>query len=131
MVLARLTGALIYLAGTAVWTLLMLLFGALRCDDSCSADSTSWGDDASAWQYDVVPYLGLVGLLLAIVALTLSLAGRQLGLLVVALHAGVFLVNAVLILESGNVNGAVVVVPAILAVLAAFVAVGGIRSAPS
>jgi hypothetical protein len=42
MVLARLTGAVVYLAGTGVWTLLMLLFGALRCDDSCSADSTSW-----------------------------------------------------------------------------------------
>src|SRR2546425_10056382 len=127
MLLGRLVGALIYLAAAGAWMVLTVIIGVLRCDDSCSSNSTRWADDPHAWQYDVMPYLGIGGAFLAILALTLSLLRRELGLAIVGAHAGLFLVNAVLLLQGGDVNGAVVVLPSVLAAAAAYVAVGGPR----
>ncbi len=127
---ARVFGGLIYLAATGMWTLLMLLIGALRCDDSCSSSSTSWADDPQAWQYEVLPWLGLAGALLAILAFTISLFRQELGLAVVGIHAGVFLANALLFVDGGRMNGSVIVFPALIAAAAAFVAVGGARPHP-
>ena len=128
--LTRVFGALVYLAAAGVWMVLMGIVGALRCDDSCSSNSSSWADNAQSWQYDVLPWLGVAGVVLAILALALSLFSHVLGVSVVGLHAGVFVVNTVLLSSGGDINALVLLIPSAVAVAAAYVAVGGSRPRP-
>jgi hypothetical protein len=125
--LARVFGALVYLAAAGVWMLLMGIMGALRCDESCSSNSSSWTDNAQAWQYDVLPWLGVAGVALAILAVALSLFSHVLGVAVVGLHAGVFIANTVLLSSGGDVNALALLVPSAVAIVAAYLAVGGSR----
>ena len=69
--------AFAYLGCTLVWAGLMELAVALKCDDGCGAGS-DWTDNAHAWQYGTIGWLGVAGLALAVVALFLSLVRRRL-----------------------------------------------------
>ena len=127
MRVTRVFGALVYLAATGVWMFLMGLVGALRCDDACSATSSSWTDDPQAWQYDVLPWLGVVGMALAVIALGVSLYRHVLGVAALGLHVGVFLVNIVLLSSGGDIDAVSLLLPSAVGVAAAYVAIGGAR----
>jgi hypothetical protein len=127
MSVTRVFGALVYLAATGIWMILMGIVGALRCDDSCSATSSSWADDPSSWQYDVLPWLGVVGTALAVVAVGVSLYRHVLGVAALGLHVGVFVVNIVLLTSGRDINALSLLIPAPIAIGAAYVAVGGTR----
>jgi hypothetical protein len=128
MRVTRVFGALVYLAASGIWMILMGVVGALRCDDACSANSSSWSDDPHAWQYDVLPWLGVIGMALAIVAVGVALYRHVLGVAALGLHVGVFLVNIVLVSSGGDINALSLLLPSAVAVGAAYLAVGGSRT---
>src|SRR5690242_12162588 len=98
-VVARATCAVIYLGATGVWTVLMGVSAALRCDENCNDRGfhDGWRSNADAWQWSALGWLGLAGLALAIIALVLSRFRRGLGIAGLFAHAGIFSLNALII----------------------------------
>jgi hypothetical protein len=95
MGMKRAFAGVIYLGATLIWALLMGLNQAMRCDDSCTAAqyARSWRDNVDSWQYGVIGWLGLAGLTLAVLAVSLSFARRWIGFGLLAAHASVFTAN--------------------------------------
>lgn len=120
---------MIYLGASICWALLMGLVQAMRCDDSCSAPqyARSWRDNVDAWQYGLIGWLGLAGLTLAILAISLSVVRRWLGFGLLAAHAFVFTVNCLVFYLGRPIYSSFVpfALGASFVALCGFVAVGG------
>jgi hypothetical protein len=67
--------ALVVVAATAFAALLAVIFGfGLQCDESCDPDGR-WQDDPSAWQWQLLGWVGVVCLAAAFFLLLAAAAG--------------------------------------------------------
>ena len=98
--LVRWLTGLAYLAGTGVWTLLMLVSSALKCDDACGAPPyRDWTDNVDAWQYGAIMWLGVAGFCLAVAVVAASWLRPRLAVAALLAHGAVFVVNLVILLD--------------------------------
>ena len=125
----RVVAAVIYLGASLVWALLMGLGQAMRCDDSCTAPqyARSWRDNVDAWQYGVIGWIGLAGLTLAVLAVSLSFVRRWAGFGLLVAHASVFTINCLVFFVGRPIYSSFVpfALVACFVAGAGFVAVGG------
>jgi hypothetical protein len=117
MTLGRVAAAVIYFAAAIVWVGGMWLGSMLGCEYGCFSDERE--------RLDTSLVLSLVGLALATAAFLGSLFSRRLGLLLLGVHLLVFVINLALLSEVGDVEPWIFVLPAALAAVAGYVAVGG------
>jgi len=72
----RILGGLAVVALGAVQGLFWLLVAGFTCDESCSDAPTTWHEDADAWQWSALGWLG-AGCFALCVAFAISLATRR------------------------------------------------------
>jgi hypothetical protein len=125
----RALAGVIYLGASLLWALLMALSQSMRCDDSCTASqyARSWRDNVDAWQYGVIGWIGLAGLTLAVLAVSLSFVRRWAGFVLLAGHAVVFTINCLVFYVGRPIYSSFVPFALAASFVAAsgFVAVGG------
>jgi hypothetical protein len=125
--LVRAASTVVYLCGTAAWLVVMAVSAGLRCDDNCLAPEyvDSWRATTDAWQWSAIGWLGLVGLLVALVAVIASWFSVKMGLAAYSLHAAVFVANVVIFLRGADVRvGGGPVLAMLVAAVAGLIAVG-------
>jgi hypothetical protein len=114
--------AIAYTAVSTGAALLLFLYGAFDCYESCSDErNPSWPDDATAWQWDAISWLGIASEVAAIVfvVLVFFVSGRF-AALALAANVGFALAGGIFEQATGNVSISLVVL-----VAAGLAALGG------
>lgn len=100
----RVLGAVVYVGGTGVWALFMLIASGLRCDDACSSPSSEWTDNVNAWQYDTLPPFAYAGVVLALIAVAAAWRLPRFAIASVAAHSCVFIANCFILLGGRHIH---------------------------
>jgi hypothetical protein len=117
MTLGRVAAAAVYFAAAILWVGGMWLGSMLGCEYGC------FGDERDRLDTSLV--LSLVGVALAAAAFFGSVFSRRLGLLLLGVHLLVFAINLAVLSEVGDAEPWILVLPAALAAVAGYFAVGG------